>query len=69
MTSRLDVLNTPGGHMVILLLGIALGGGMFSAGSLYGNAEMASYGKEVIEHAITLLLLRMGMERGPKVGQ
>lgn len=69
MTSKLDVLNTPGGHIVMLLMGVALGGGMFVSGSFYGNAEVASYGREVTEHAITLLLLRMGMDRSQKAPQ
>ena len=48
-----EVLNTPGGHILILLLGAAAGLGMRMSGD--------PMGAEVFEHACTLLLLRMGL--------
>lgn len=49
----LNVLNTPGGHMLILMLAAAAGLGM----RMSGDSE---FGTEIFEHASTLLLLRMG---------
>ncbi len=48
-----DVLNTPGGHILILLLAAAAGLGMRVAGD-------TEFGTEMFQHAATLILLRMG---------
>lgn len=49
----LQVLNTPGGHMLILMLAAAAGLGMRMAGDV-------DFGTEIFQHSSTLLLLRMG---------
>lgn len=60
---NLDALTTPGGRMLLLALGFAMGAGMFVGGALHGNKEIQEYGTGMMSHIGPVMLGLMGIDK------